>query len=425
MKDTYFTALLIASKPKEHLSDKVFTDKVMRSLTSTEILSSAIRNMDVTKKETFMKRIKRLPAFMLVAIVVGAALLLSGSAYAAYQLLWQKPEVHVSEPTKSVSGRDEVAITLQQCEDRTLAARYELKRNATITADQVAGVAEARCELAAIDTWAQSEFGNGKNSRFTRMPNTKEPYNSEHVSTSMATHIQSRDASSVTFVGLTKYNQSDKAFTNTENVRYFADGKEVKSGDIADSDPVVYVTRYRERMTPAPGCDEKHCSISGALLGEDLLAIVKLNLSFENYDQFAWQSLTERTTCTGNPNDSCLTGFIGGIDLYYGPASVDLEKNMMKEIQGTVTQLNGKSIVIKSSSGSLFTLITPSDVVSTYNTTKAGRYYNNQTVEVGSTLRVSYTESADQHTKTLTSDMLMSVLLQTEGVGKSDAPTAY
>lgn len=424
MKYDNFERKLIASRPHNYKTDASFADVIMEKINYPEIFSTHIRNMDVTKKETFMTKIKRLPAFVLVAIVLGVALLLSGSAYAAYQLLWQKPVVHVSTPTKSVSGRDEVAISIEQCGDSTLASHYELKRNATINSDQVAGVVKARCELDTIGTWAQKEYSNGKDDRFNRMPNTTEPYDSEYISTSMATHIKSRSTTSIVFVGLTKYNQTDKTFAVTDTVRYFANGVEVNASDITADDPVIYITRNREHMTPASDCNEMHCSISGTPLGEDLLAVVKLSLPFENYDQFAWQSLTERTTCAGNPDDSCLTGFIGGIDLYNGTASVTLENNEMKEIQGTVTQLNGKSVVIKSSSGSLFTITTPTDVISTYNKTKAGKY-NNQTAKIGSTLRVSYVEAPNQHSKTLTSDILIDVYLQTEGVGKSDPLIGY
>ncbi len=423
MKDFRFDAILIASRPEGHQNKGNFTNKVMRSVQSSEIISSAVRSMNVTKKETFMIKMKRLPAFALIAIVLGALLLLSGSAYAAYQLLWQKPEVHVSTPEKSASGRDEVDISFKQCGDSTLASRYELKKNATITADQIAGVVEAHCELDTIGTWAQKTYGTGDRSR---MPtnNSTEPYDSSYIDISMATHIKSRDASSITFLGLTKYNQSDKTLGITNNVHYFAEGREVKASDITESDSVVYITKYHEHMTPDANCNESHCSISGTPLGEDLLAIVKLSLPFENYDQFAWQSLTERATCAGNPNDTCLTGFIGGIDLYDGSASVDSSKSEAKEIQGTVTQLNGKSVIIQSSSGSLFTIMTPSDVIGTYNTIKAGQY-NNQIVKVGSTLRVNYTEATDQHAKTVTSDMLMFMYLQTEQVGKSDPLSAY
>lgn len=422
MKDLRFDALIVASRPAHHHADKQFTDKVMRSLPSSEILSSSIRRMNVTKKETFMTKIKRLPAFALVAIVLGAALLVSGSAYAAYQLLWQKPEVHVSAPTKSISGRDEVAISLKQCGDSRLASRYELKRNATITVDQVEGVVKARCELDTIGTWAQKEFGTPGNSRMK--PGVTTPYDSEYVDLSMATHIKNRDTSSITFVGLSKYNQPDKTLALNDGVRYFADGKEVKANTITENDPIVVITRYRQRMTPEEGCNEMHCGISGALLGEDLLAVVKLSLPFENYDQFAWQSLTERADCAGNPNDSCLTGYIGGIDLYNGAGPTGMDGKEMREIQGVVTELKGTSVVIKSSSGTLFTITTPRDVVSLYNANRASQY-NNQTVKIGSAISVTYIENTAEHSKILQGDMLLSVYLRTEMVGKSDVPTVY
>ena len=368
-----------------------------------------------------MIKIKRLPAFAVVAIALGSLLLLSGSAYAAYQLLWQKPQVTVSSPEKSVSGRDEVAISLEQCGDDSKATRYELKRNASITADQIKGVVEARCELDAIGTWAMSTFPND---RFGG-PSERKEHTTSMSNASMATTIKSMSADSVTFTGLTKYNQTDKTLPVTPSVRYIVDGHDAKASDISTSDPIVYITTVVTRMTPQPGCNDQHCSMSGELVSETLQAIVKLSMPLENYDQFAWQSLTERTTCQGNPNDSCLTGFIGGIDLYMGSATIEMGKTEMKEIHGTITEMNGSSVVIKSSSGTLFTINTPSDVISKYNTTKASQYYNNQTVKVGSTLRVSYIESPNEHSKTLNSKTLMSVMFQTEAVGKSDIQTAY
>jgi len=419
MKDVRFNALLVAARPKGHRNDDSFTDKVMDLLEPPEILSSAVRSMNVTKKETFMTKIKRLPAFALIAIVIGATLLLSGSAYAAYQLLWQKPEVHVSAPEQSVSGRDEVVILLKQCGDSTLASRYELKKNATITAAQVAGVVQARCELDAIGTWAMNTFPHDE--RFA--PSNAKEHDSIMLDTSFATHIKSRSHDSITFTGLTKYNQPDKTYTVNKDTRFVVDGHDVAPEKIGLDDPVVYITTETYRIGDSSNCGQS-CSVSSEFVGTTLHAVVKLSMPFENYDQLAWQSLTERTTCAGNPNDSCLTGFIGGIDLYTGSTTSELGKTEMKEIQGTVTQLDGKSVVIKSSSGSIFTITTPTDVISTYNTHKAGQY-NNQAVKIGSTLRVSYVESADQHAKTLHGGMLMSVYLQTETVGKGDLPAAY
>ena len=420
MKNRDFEALLLAAKPKNYSGDSQFTESVMQKVHGSEILSSAVRKTNVNKKETFMTKIKRLPAFALIAIVLSMALFLSGSAYAAYQLLWPKPEVQVSAPEKSISGRDEVALSIEQCGDSTLATHYELKKNATITSSQIAGVVQARCELDTIGTWAQNTFPHDE--RFAQQ--NKAAHDSTMLNTSMATHIKSKDDSSITFTGLTKYNQADKTLAATASTRYIADGRDVKADQITENDPVVFITTEVYRVGDSTHCGQS-CSIRSEYVSSTLQAVVKLSLPFENYDQFAWQSLTEKQVCQGNPNDTCLTGFVGGIDLYLGTAQMKPNESMMKEIQGVITDINGKSVTIRSSSGNLFTLTTPTDVVTSYNTNKAAQYYNNQTVKVGSRLIVSYIEKENEHSKNLTSSSLSSIQFQIEIVGKSDAPSAY
>ena len=103
-------------------------------------------------------KLKHLPKFAIIAIALGALLVCSTGVYAAYKLLWPKPHADVSEMTTSVSGRDEVSIPFSQCGDTTMAQRYELKKNATITPEQIADVVQAQCELQAITSWANATY---------------------------------------------------------------------------------------------------------------------------------------------------------------------------------------------------------------------------------------------------------------------------
>jgi len=428
MKDTRFDALLAASRPKNFRRNDNFTDTVMSKIKSSEILSSQIRKTSVKQNkilgETLFMKLRHLPKLAVIAIAAGALVLVSGSAFAAYQLLWPKPEVHVSQPTTSTGGRQEVAISYEKCGSNTLASRYELKSNATISIDEVPGVVKAQCELGAIGEWAENTFPH--DARFAPM-NTNKEYDSVGLSTSMATHIKTRSDTSVTFVGLTKYMQEDVTLDVTPGVRFIVDGHDATAADISVDDPIVYITSETRHMVQSPDCTSMHCSISSTSNTRKLLAVVKLSSEFKFYDQFAWQSLTERATCQGNPNDTCLSGYIGGIDLYMGNATMTLDDKtvQMKEIQGVVTALNGASTTIRSSSGTLFTIVTPSDVVNAYNTQKAAKYYNNQTVGIGSSIVVSYIEKIDQYSRTLNATNLISVYLRTEQVGKSDPVNAY
>ena len=419
-----FDRKIIAARPSDYPANTHFVDEVMMSIKSNEILSSSVRKMNVTKKETFIMRLKHLPALAIIAIAIASILIVSGGAYAAYQLLWQKPEVNVSRPKISSSGRKEVAISFAQCGSSKLAEGYELKKNATITIDEVPMVVKAQCELGAISTWARKTFPNDDNNPHAPL-STMQPSDSTTLWTSMATHIKSQDTSSITFTGLTKYTQKDTVFNKTSKIRFIADGKDVAAEAITANDPVVYITSNASHMTPNKDCNEQHCSIPSTTPVVTLLAVVKLSMSFEHYDQLAWQSLAERTTCMGNPGEDCLVGYAAGVDIYQGSAAPKNGESQMKEIQGIVTEINGTSLKIRSSSGAIFDITAPTDVIGAYNTKRASQYYNNQTVKVGSTLVVAYVESLEKHTRVISPSDLRSITLRMEIVGKSDPLTSY
>jgi len=419
MKDLRFEARLAAARPKNYKIRKDFTDRVMKGIGSLEILSARVRNMSVNKKETFMQRLRHLPKIAIIGIAVGALLVLSAGAYATYQLLWPKPEVQVSEPQTSVSGREEFEITFAQCGDTSLAQRYELKKSAPITAEDVPKVVQAHCELDAIGAWAKNTFPNTN-------PDPTQGGERIMLNPAMPTHINEMTSDSVTFAGLTKYNQVDKTLSIDKNVRYIVDGREAEKDEIKVGDSVVYITSSVERLTPNADCNAMHCSVSSEQVSNRLVAIVKLSMPFEYYDQLAWQSLAERNECQGNPNDTCLSGHVSAVDLYYGNAIInDLNTERMKEIQGVVTALNGTSTVIRSSSGTLFTIVTPTDVIASYNRGPAQQYYNGMIVKIGSTLRVSYVEAISDSNKTIMADQLSSFMLQGEIISKGDPIKAY
>lgn len=421
MKDLRLQAVIIAARPKTYQTSKKFTDTVMGRLRSTEIFTSHIRKMNVNKKETFRMKLRHLPKLAIVAIALGCLLVLSGAAYATYQLLWPKPLVEVSQSEKSVSGRDQVIVLTGECGDEKLATRYELKKNAPINADEIGQVVQAHCELGAIQTWADTTFPSNSKQMYSSHSG---PFELVQVVTSMATTLQSKDSNAITFTGLTKYNQEDESFKLSNSVRYIVNGREAKAGDIAVGDTVAYVMSQKSLMTPRPDCTETSCGYSSNSTTKTLLAVVKLDMPLKYYDQLAWQSLAERTTCLGNPNDSCLTGYVGGIDVYYGTASVE-DAQQMKEIQGVVTKLSGKTTTIQSSSGTLFTIILPYDAVSEYNNGRAKQYYNDQTVKLGSTLRISYIEPQSASNKTIKAEQLTGFMLQVEMISKGDRPQAY
>ena len=420
MKKPSIEQRILAARPTPTNQNTNFTDSVMQKITEREIISSQFRRTNVNQKETFMMKLRNVHKPALIAIALAVSLATAGTAYAVYQL-WLKPEIQVSSPTTSSTGRQQVSITYSQCGDTSKAAGYELKKNATITAEQIPQVVQARCELDAITTWANKEYGDGSK----EIEATKaKPYDRKSVDVSMATNIATKQASSITFKGLAKYNQSDETFDTSSSTKYIADGKEVPATSISSSDSVVYVVERVIAMTPSEGCNNSNCSFSGVPKNNKLLAVVKLSLPFESYDQLAWQSLAERMSCYGNPKDNCLTGYVGGIDIMTGNYTPP-KGSIGKDIQGTITAINGKSFTLQSSSGTQFTFAAPTDIIGTYNTTRASQYYNNLTVKVGSNLSVRYNEPENMHSKNLPASSLVSVSLQIETVRKSDPAEAY
>ena len=417
MKDLNFDALLLAAKPDGYSSDTKFTDMVMQKVQHSEILSSAIRKMDVNKKETLIMKFKHLPRIAIVAIALGALVIVSTGAYAAYQLLWAKPEVHVIESKTSVSGRDEVLLATSGC-DTASSKRYELKKGATIEADRISAVVQAQCELQAIGDWAQQSYGDQEMTDLNSLETDSKPVRQTTVVTSMATHLQTKQGKSFTFAALDKYGWPQATLKANNDVKYIVDGKNSLADEIREGDPVVYVATGTLSMTR----NQNGSIDTDNNPDRTLVAVIKLSMPFEDYDQFAWQSLSERETCYGNPNDDCIAGG-ASIDLYMGGGNAGISgSTIMKEIQGNVVGFNGKKTSIRSSSGTVFTVTTPTDVVSDYNTNKASRYYNNQKVILGSSISVQYVENKDAHATDISAAYMR---FQIELVSKGDPVKAY
>lgn len=248
-------------------------------------------------------------------------------------------------------------------------------------------------------------------------PNSK-PVRQTIVVTSMATHLQTKQGNSLTFAGLDKYGWPENTLKADKNVKYIVDGKNSTVDQIKEGDVVAYVATGNITMTR----NQDGSIDTGNNPNRTLVAVIKLSMPFEDYDQFAWQSLSERETCYGNPNDDCIAGG-GSIDLYMGGGNAGVsDATIMKEIQGIVVGLDGNKTSIRSSSGTIFTVTTPTDVISDYNTNKAERYYNNQRVMMGSSVSVQYTEDKDVHATEISAAYMR---FQIELVSKGDPVKAY
>lgn len=421
MKKTLFTAALSASHPDDTIQPSKMADTVMSRIHSREIFSDQIRNMSVNKKETLFMKLHHLPKLAIVAIAIGATVLVSGSAYAIYSL-WGHPDIQVTQPKESTSGRQEVSITFASCGTQVMPNKYELKKGATIDANQIEAVVKAQCELKAINDWAMKTYAQGPNGTFGDARTNETP------SVGLARQLTSVNDSSITVAELKQKLSVLPAETleAPSSVRFIANGAEVARSAFKPGDPVVYVTLSKTIQTPKEQCATDACREFGEYRGVDrLVAVVKLDRDFKDYDNNALESLAELTSCIGNEKDLCLEGNAASASLYMhnGQSSIT-NAQMTKEIEGTVTSITNEAFAIKSTSGTTFTINAPARIFTSFNTGDLANTHK-VTAEVGSTVIVRYIEDKTQHATTISRGMIETIDFRLEIVTKGGDIHAY
>lgn len=424
MKPYTIEQLCIAAAPTASKIDLTFTDSVMGRIRHARQLpfKQAVLRVQPTNKQGLFARLRHLPKFAVVLLAIVALIIASTTVYAAY-LLWPKPHASVSKPTANGTGRLQLEVSFDQCGDqRTPKKEYELKQGAPITPDQIPQIIQAHCELDAIGTWAKKVFPDPDAPQFKQGVPIK-PYDSVHVEVWFAAHIRAHSDTSITLEGQPKYGLPDKTFAVSAQTTYVADGKKVARQALKTGDVVVSVLRQTIHMVPRADCDDKHCSMSSTEMHEELLAVVKLDLPFEAYDQIAWQSLAEREPCPGNEADSCVSN--GSIDLFMGNASIPLHgTKVYKRIQGKLLQQSGNSFSIVTASGRTFTFTMDSDIIGSFNTHRSSDY-NNLVIVPGDTIQVDYIEDKATHSQTIVQKDISMIREELELVRKADPIKKY
>jgi hypothetical protein len=155
-----------------------------------------------------------------------------------------------------------------------------------------------------------------------------------------------------------------------------------------------------------------------------------MELPFEYYGPTKQNQLIERMPCIGNPEDSCLDG--GGVNLYekldvhserYSNKEL-MEQFQIRRLQAAIQTYNGKLLTVKTSSGRIFTLSLPSDVIATYNTEHSATY-NNTKIGVGDMLDITYIELGSERKTTLDATDIQDINYVTDFMYKSDPIKKY
>lgn len=405
MKDNLFDIRIALARPDTYAISTDFTDRVMATVASSEILSAHVRNMSVNKKETFMMKLRHLPKFAIIAIAIGALLLLAGTTYAVVQTI---KDVNVDQSGTNKFGREQLQVTFNGCEDQQQrGTTYEVKRGSNLSAEDGVKVLEARCQLDVIEKWVAND--------------TK------------SQQIMGDRAGASVYIGIGGVDTVDTIGTGSitlkmagekglpQDTRFVEDGNLIDKSDIKPGDSVMYFNphfySFSFRSTDSTPTDS--------------IVVFKLPLDARYYNLDYQSYVTSRGPCMSNPTRTCLIA--SNINhtiliVEYGGAfhTID-EREDTKQLQGIVKSYDDQSIKLDVGEGVIYTLETPHNVVDKYNTSTVyglasldGIYAKTDPealkIKVGDSLDIYYLESSSESSHTISWGMALTIGLMVERI---------
>ena len=349
-KDTQFDAHLAAACPPGYRKEASFTDRVMKGIVSNEIMSSQIRKMDVNKKETLFMKFRHLPKFAVVAIAIGAAIVLGGTTYAIVQTVIKQSNVTLDSSAENEFGREELHVTFDSCEEqKKRGTTYELKQDSGLSAEDGAKVLEARCEIDAVANWVEhDEQSKRMLDGVYSVPGQVMSFFPQSVR-----KIESISDNSIKFErDEAPFPSSGRVVINNEVA-----GREV----LKPGDSVFYFNpsfRIGRGGTPATTPSEG-------------IVVFKLALDKRYYSLDLQSYVKTRSACRENPSLTCLKASnINHVTLIvtrggYNPETFD--GTPQRELQGQVKEYTDTSITLDVGGGKLYTIHTPRNIIQKYN----------------------------------------------------------
>lgn len=360
---------------------------------NTAFITRVMDNLEQPKMNTIFASLRRAPKFALALAAVVGVLAISGTAYAAYQL-WLKPNASVQQFGQNQEGRDEALVAFKNCQDNAQ-ARYEVKSSASLNPQEIEQLLRARCEMDAITRWADAS-----------LPQTSRENSMVYPG---AFTIAKIDGTTVSLRG----KDSNPTVAITDQTTVVVDGAAVAATALHVGDTVATV----ERLTYGPE--------GGSPTSRTLLGLVALQMRAEFYEPSMQNRVAERKTCYGNPAETCVQS--GSIDVYPRNGennSAPVTPGDMFEIQGRIVEHNGNTVRIKASSGAIYTIAAPLDMLAKFNTQNSGDYQGTKIV-VGDMLAVRYSQKASDDHKNVQPQQLQSVNLLIEVINKQDPIKKY
>lgn len=425
MKQLKFEAQLIAARPDNYATNKDFTDQVMAKIHSPEIISSYVRKMDVNKKETFFMKLRHLPKLAIIAIAVGGLIILSGTTYAVYKALWERPSVSVQAPTTNQYGRTQVIASFENCTNQSAATTFEIKAGSTLDPSEIDKILQARCEMEALRAWSGAD--KPPKGPSPSMQETEGTYSQTMSMTSpVASKVVSITPTSLALTG-DQYNTPKESLTLTNKTQYIVDNHESTIDQIHPGDSVLYVHDLTYNFVTKKTATGY--TTSSKATKQIVTHVVKTDLPFEYYGPGKQNQIAQREACMGNPQDSCVQ--TAAVDLYenYPTTAIMPDENGQvpfdsREIQGIIIEHTGTLIKIQSSSGRIFTFTLPRDIISDFNRNRSTQY-NNITIEKGDMLMVRYDVDKSSTSLKLGPSEIRSVYVALNMIQKGDPVQKY
>jgi hypothetical protein len=432
MKNYTLEQLLISSIPHIDGINTKFTDTVMSHVrqANRSAMTKAIRHSTAPRRSGIFTRLRHLPKIALLLLAVITLLGLTGTAYAIYTL-WPKPVINTSPSSKNQFGRTQIIVSFENCVNQQNST-FEIKSKSTLHPDELPKVLQARCEMSEIEKWAQdNKITSDRLSRhrFDGRRTTKAGDIEEWTAlSSVGSKVASLTPAALSLTG-DEYNTPKEPLTITPETKYIVDGSAADRKDIKPGDTVMYIKWDRSQYKLRGDSTPERPILLSEILESKVLYVIKVGLPFEYYGPIKQNQIVERKPCYGNPQDSCLDG--GSVDLYedlsvsqgYGSQVVD-QSATYRHLQAVIQSHKGNVITVKSSSGRIFTLTLPWDILTAFNTSRSGRY-NNVKIGVGDMLDINYIEKTNEHATSLDSRTISDVNFVIDFIRKDDPIKKY
>lgn len=415
MKHAAFEIRLIAAAPINGPVDRQFTDRVMRKIHIIQIATEPVHSAE-QPRGSFMAWLHHAPKFAVIALALAALVVLGGTSYALYKAFWSQPHVSVTAPTTNQYGRTQVAASLKNCGNQSAAVTFEIKTGSTLDPSEIGKILQARCELTAVNDWSNANQGQ---SNAAKKPTEGTSQSSMIMVSPVASKVASINDTSLSLTG--GPTTPATPLTLTDQTQYIVNNEPSTRDQIHPGDTVLYIQDLTmKNVTTKSGTSY---NTSGTPIARKTTYVIKVDLPYEYYGPSKQNQIAQRQACIGNPQDSCVQ--MATVDLYNSSSADALNPgNEMRSIQGIVTEYSGNTIKIQSSSDRIFTLTTPSDIVTNFNQNKSANY-NGTKVAVGDLLQVSYVIDKNDSGLALGEPQIISIQLALNLIQKSDPVQKY